>query len=99
MAAPPAESFESIAVGDSHACGIRANGTVACWGAGTTDECGGSICRQARPPPGVFEQVTAGVFHTCAMRADRTVECWGWNGDGTELSGITTPPPSLSVIG
>jgi alpha-tubulin suppressor-like RCC1 family protein len=92
---PPAESFESIAVSDGHACGIRANGTVACWGAGTTDECGGSICRQARPPPGVFEQVTAGVFHTCAMRADRTVACWGWNGDGTEFAGITTPPPDF----
>jgi alpha-tubulin suppressor-like RCC1 family protein len=86
---PPAGSFDSIAIGDAHTCGIQSDGTIACWGVGTADECSGANCRQSRPPPGVFEQVAASVFHNCAMRADRTIECWGWDGGG---DGRTTPP-------
>ena len=94
---PPDGDFVSVTVGDSHACGIRADGTVACWGAGTTDQgCSSTVlsfhCGQSQAPPGRFEQLALGNVHTCAMRADRTVQCWGWEGDG---DGRTIPPPEF----
>lgn len=86
---PPPEKFRMVAMGALNACGIRDDGTIACWGAGTADECPdtGVDCRQSRPPAGEFAQVAAGTFHACAMTVDRRVTCWG---SGSE--GRTTPP-------
>jgi alpha-tubulin suppressor-like RCC1 family protein len=91
---PPGGFFASVTVGNSHACAIRADRTVTCWGAGTMDTgCSPDVltfhCGQSQAPPGTFEQLALGNVHTCAMRADRTVQCWGWEGDG---DGRTTPP-------
>jgi alpha-tubulin suppressor-like RCC1 family protein len=86
---PPPGKFRMVAMGTFNACGVREDGTVACWGAGTEDECPdtGVDCRQSRSPAGEFAQVAAGTYHGCAMNADRKVTCWG---SGTE--GRTTPP-------
>ena len=43
---------DTISAGSSHTCGVRANGSVACWG---QNEFG-----QARPPGGEFRRVSAG---------------------------------------
>ncbi len=89
---PPSGTFRSVTVGTYHSCGIRTDGTVACWGAGThANDCanGGQDCGQSLPPPGQFEQVALGDLFTCGMKADRTIECWGWDGDG---DGRTVPP-------
>ena len=32
MAAPPKDEFHQVAVGKAHACGIRRDGTLTCWG-------------------------------------------------------------------
>ena len=29
---PPAGEFTSVSAGDNHACGVKRDGTVACWG-------------------------------------------------------------------
>lgn len=62
-----------------HACAIRVDGTLACWG---KNDAG-----QATPPAGTFRQVTAGYRYTCGLRTDGTIACWGVN-SGTNL----TPP-------
>jgi hypothetical protein len=87
QATPPAGAFRSVSIGLKHACGVRADGTVACWGAGTEarEDCGlggATHCGQSAAPSGTFVEVAAGGFHSCAMTADRKIECWGWNGDG-----------------
>lgn len=69
----------SVSVGDDHACGIRVDGTVVCWG---KNQLG-----QASPPPGVFRAISAGNFYTCGIREDQTLACWGSNADGK-----ATPP-------
>jgi hypothetical protein len=92
QALPPSGTFKQVSVGSYHACAVRTDGTLACWGAGQSDaDCeGGNIdlCGQAQPPAGIFDQVAAGWSHSCAMRADRTLACWGASGDGK------TMPPS-----
>jgi hypothetical protein len=87
---PPNGTFRAIAVGKYNACAIRTDGTLACWGAGSADDCvgGSSSCRQSRPPAGSFEQVALGTVHGCAMNADRKIECWGYVGS----DGRTIPP-------
>lgn len=75
--------FEAVSVGALHACALRADGTVVCWGNGseppTNATClGGDVaCGQARPPTGTFKQISAGDFHTCGLRSDGSLACWG----------------------
>jgi alpha-tubulin suppressor-like RCC1 family protein len=84
---PPPGTFRTIAVGTNHACGVRTDGTVACWGAGMADDCvaGSMDCRQSRPPSSLFEQVTASSAHSCAMTGSRKVTCWGADGGGRTM--------------
>ena len=72
--AQSAMPFSAIAVGGWHSCGLRADGTIACWG--------WNFAGQVNAPEGEFVAVTVGGWHSCGLRADRTVECWGWNGSG-----------------
>ena len=63
-------SFTEISSGANHACGLRANGSIACWGSNTSG--------QATPPTtGVFTSISTGDAHTCALRNDGAVVCWG----------------------
>ena len=65
----PAVPFTDVAVGESHACALRADGRVACWG----DNGRG----QAEAPGGGFTAVAAGGDRSCGLRSDATVACWG----------------------
>jgi hypothetical protein len=63
----------------THGCGLRSDGSLACFGAGAA----------ARPPSGVFSQVTAGYGATCALHGGG-VTCFGNAGNplaGVSLSG------------
>jgi hypothetical protein len=69
----------SISAGYDHTCGVKSDGTVACWGRNTFG--------QATPPIGSFTQVGAGDGYTCGLKSDATLACWGDN-----ASGQATPP-------
>ena len=72
--------FTSVSVGGRHACGVRTDGTVVCWG---EHEYG-----QATPPPaGGFTSISVGGRHACGVRTDGTVVCWG-----EDEYGQATPP-------
>ena len=73
------QQFTSIDAGSSHACGVRLDGRVSCWG----DDGDG----RASPPSGEFVEVAAGSHHSCGIRPDQTIECWGRGS-----SGEATPP-------
>ncbi|WP_157370730.1 RCC1 domain-containing protein [Vulgatibacter incomptus] len=64
----PAGSYVFIDAGDRHACGVRLDGTAACWG----DSRGGTP-----PPNSTFARVSAGVLHSCGVRTDGKLDCWG----------------------
>ena len=68
---PASVRFTAIDAGGGHTCGLRADSTIACWGANWHG--------QSDAPDGRFLAVSAGRGHACAIRADRTVVCWGNN--------------------
>ena len=81
QADPPAGQFSAVAGGWQHSCGLRTDGTIACWG---RNEDG-----QADPPAGRFRSVSAGGTvltggggHSCGLRTDGTIACWGYGGNG-----------------
>ena len=71
VADSPDGTYEAVTAGDSHACALRTDGAVACWG--------GNDYGQSDAPDGTYEAVTAGWDHTCALRTDGAVACWGGN--------------------
>jgi hypothetical protein len=75
-AEPPADVTD-VSYGGGHACGLRPNGTIECWG---NDAYG-----ETKAPEGTFQLVAAGADHTCAFGDAVGVKCWGRN-DGFQSS-------------
>ncbi|WP_419850599.1 hypothetical protein [Candidatus Poriferisocius sp.] len=67
----PSGLYTAVAAGVQHACAIRTDRTISCWG---DNESG-----QASAPDGQFTALAAGEQHVCAIRADQTITCWGDN--------------------
>jgi hypothetical protein len=71
VAAAAVNSTGTLSVTWYHACGIRPNGSLVCWGDTTYGK--------SMPPSGTFSQVDLGMNRTCAMRTDSMLACWGDN--------------------
>ena len=83
--APANEQFMSISASRRHACAVRFDGALACWG---YDSVG-----QASPPSGDnlngrssgdeaptdLATINSGGYFTCALNAQGIVSCWGSN--------------------
>ena len=61
--------FTAVSAGYSHACGLRSNGKVVCWGRGLNGE--------TEPPEGAFTSISAGDGYTCGIKTGGSVACWG----------------------
>ena len=72
--AAPGSGFTAVSAGNKHACAVRADKSLECWG--------DNLERQLNAPAGEFLAVSAGGFHTCALRVDNTLSCWGDRSDG-----------------
>jgi alpha-tubulin suppressor-like RCC1 family protein len=80
-----------IAVGAGHACALRPDGSVWCWGSdwkpwatqtpGLLNTTIGSIVPKPMGLTGVAE-LRAAEMHTCARKQDGTLWCWGHNEAG-----------------
>jgi alpha-tubulin suppressor-like RCC1 family protein len=62
-------SAKSIGVGDSHACAVASDGSIACWGSGQDGP--------DQPPEGHFLAVASGWRISCAIASDGEATCWG----------------------
>ena len=67
----PEGRFTSVSVGYRLACGVREDGSVACWGQHRYD------VPELRPPEGAFRSVSVGESAACGVRKDGSVACWG----------------------
>lgn len=65
----PFAAGKTIGMGGAHACVIRSDGTLACWGS-THDGID-------QPPPGRFVTVESGRTTSCAIASDGEAVCWG----------------------
>lgn len=98
--------FIDITAGDSHTCGLRANGQVWCWGSGSAV---GNFTNPSAVPVRAGQlrdivAVEAGSNHTCAIERNaldqRIVHCWGVGPSGELGNGQTaTSPVPVSVPG
>ena len=61
--------FEAIDAGKNHACGIKLDDTVECWGDNTEG--------QTDAPEGEFMSISAGGVASCGINFDDNLECWG----------------------
>ena len=79
---PPSDTFTQITLGAGHACGLRTDGQLICWGDNTYG--------QSTVPAGVSfgrSQISLGNEHTCWLKNDGSIACWGSN-----TVGQSTPP-------
>jgi hypothetical protein len=100
-----AEEAVALALGFSHNCIIRRDGTVACWGANDFGQLGnGKDGRRPgpQPVPGVegAVHIAVGNADTCAVLRDQSLRCWGGNKSGQLTPSFpekTTTPKPLDV--
>lgn len=86
QAQPPSDEFVQITAGRLHTCGLKADGSVKCWGIGATSATTPAAWDygQAKPPgSAALSSIAAGQWHTCGIRKDDgTAVCWGAGQNG-----------------
>ena len=95
----PLTGVGQVELGAQHGCALMLNGTVQCWGLGSSGQLGaGDVFRSfvPRPVPNLsgVTQITAGDNHNCALLANGSITCWGANtssqlGDGSSVNRLT----------
>ena len=97
-----------VAAGLLHACALKGDGTLWCWGANGFGQLGDATLDDKASPVPVTAlgsdvvQVTAGDDSTCALKRDGTVWCWGANHNGQLGNGTTTDsstPTQAAALG
>jgi alpha-tubulin suppressor-like RCC1 family protein len=101
--------FQTLALGESHTCGLTTDGAAYCWGGNARGESGRDTTGAnlfSRVPSPVntalrFAAIDAGTLHTCALTADGQAFCWGAReygqlGDGTTES-ISAAPVAVNT--
>ena len=108
--APPltgSDTFKALGVGYKHACAIKADDTVVCWGAGSPTDTKNWDYGQATVPTtlatATFSQVSAGYRHTCGIldgqgsQTAGTLHCWGAENIGAYQ--VDADPPGVFYQG
>jgi alpha-tubulin suppressor-like RCC1 family protein len=91
--------FEQVAVGGTHACGRKSDGSVMCWGArgrlgnGGTGSAAQRFATTVRDIDDAID-IAAGINHTCVRRRSGQVQCWGDNNHGQ----LGIPPSGANPV-
>ena len=97
--------WRAVDTGDGHTCGIRAPGTLYCWGRNTTGQLGlgAGALMQIRVPTEVpgsdWASVYTGQDYTCALKNDRSLYCSGSGEFGQLGSGTRDPHFTFDRMG
>jgi alpha-tubulin suppressor-like RCC1 family protein len=81
-------NWVGVSTGSFHACGVKSDNTIYCWGSQLNGLLGNGVdsladLREPNKIDGVdWIEVAAGSGHTCAMKANNTLWCWGDNSYG-----------------
>lgn len=88
-----ATNWASVSVGNQHACALRTNGTLWCWGSGGSGRLGLGSTADAASPTQVgtgtaWTIVDAGYTNSCGTQTNGTVYCWGSSATHANGAGI-----------
>lgn len=84
----PLTGVRDIAIGQAHACALRNDGSVSCWGRAFEGQLGdGLTARHSTFPVDVtalaqVSRIALSYNHSCALGATGQVSCWGSNSKG-----------------
>lgn len=104
MAEGLAQDAIALSLGNSHACAVRRDNKVLCWGINTNGQLGDGTTTQRTVPTlvndgfGVYVSVAAGVYHTCGLTNTGQPKCWGRNDRGQLGDNSTTQRPSPAAV-
>lgn len=87
----------AVGAGGRHACALRADGSVHCWGDNSSGQLGNnSLTRRTSPVAAIgiagdigARSIATHSGYACALRGNGTVSCWGSNGTGQLGDGTT----------
>jgi alpha-tubulin suppressor-like RCC1 family protein len=91
--APAASTSLQVAAGGLHACALRPDGRVACWGDNGYGQLGQGDTKNRGERPGPIasidfggvrraRSIATGDLHSCALFDDARIRCWGSNQAG-----------------
>jgi alpha-tubulin suppressor-like RCC1 family protein len=93
-------SFETLALGGNHTCGLTATGELYCWGYNYYGQLGTGFPTTDPPPYALptaqlvgtgYQAPALGEWHTCALKSTSPdLYCWGYNEFGETGSGAYT---------
>lgn len=106
--------IERLSLHREHACAVKADGALWCWGSNSYNELGNTcetlqcatqpplvayIASPAKVPLDNVVDVAAGFGTTCALTAEAKLYCWGSNGSGQLGNGaVGSGGPTPSLV-
>lgn len=84
-------TWTSLSLGTDHACAVRTDGTLWCWGSNISGQLGNGVhVEDGLPTPTptqvgsgtAWTSVSAGEYHACGVQTGGTAWCWGSNVNG-----------------
>ena len=75
----PTPDFLALSAGDFHSCGIKIDGTAACWGFDGNGQSSPTSGPQSVDANTRFLALSAGGSHSCGIKTDSRAVCWGNN--------------------
>ncbi len=88
-------SFETVAAGGGHTCGIGSDGVTYCWGFNLNGQLGDGSNNTRTGVAAIsggteFVEIALGASYSCGVTAAQEAYCWGWNGVGQLGDGSQT---------
>ena len=100
-------SFQSVAAGGDHTCGITTDNDAYCWGDNWFGQLGTGTYNDTSEAPALvtgghkFRSLSLGFDHTCGITLSGDAYCWGYNGYGQLGNGSISyivPNPSRTLL-
>ncbi|WP_306216031.1 RCC1 domain-containing protein [Actinoplanes sp. RD1] len=100
---PAATGWATVSVGFQHACAVRTDRSLWCWGDGGGGRLGvGSTASSSTPrqvADATWLAVGLGTDHSCAVRDPGTLWCWGTGAGGRLGTGTTADRTTPAQVG
>lgn len=104
VAVDPPVFFQTLALGDRHACGLTHDEKVWCWGSNSSGQLGktpGSPTSSATPEElsdRSYKKLTSMTDGLCGLDANGHAHCWGYSSGDMELGDPDVIAPSASPV-